>query len=93
MIEFQPRNSPFPVHCWCCFSSVLARCHSRIGRTEGLTKIFLLHRLNSHSHESLFQNLFFSQSRHLKKSLKSNEGAPLTALGSEVSIMTDMVKV
>ncbi|XP_037040585.1 kinase D-interacting substrate of 220 kDa isoform X5 [Bradysia coprophila] len=38
------------------------------------------------------KNLFFSQSRHLKKSLKSHEGAPLTALGAEVSIMTDMVK-
>lgn len=40
-----------------------------------------------------FASLFFSQSRHLKRTLKSNEGAPLTALGAEVLIMTDMVKV
>lgn len=40
-----------------------------------------------------FQNLFFSQSRQLKKAIRVNEGAPLTALGAEVSIMTDMVKV
>lgn len=40
-----------------------------------------------------FQNLFFSQSRQIKKSLRANDGAPLTALGAEVSIMTDMVKV
>lgn len=40
-----------------------------------------------------FSSLFFSQHRHLKKAFRSNEGAPLTALGTEVSIMTDMVKV
>lgn len=40
-----------------------------------------------------FASLFFSQSLHLKRTLKTNEGAPLTALGAEVSIMTDMVKV
>lgn len=38
-----------------------------------------------------FGSLFFSQSRRLKRSLNSNEGSPLTALGAEVSIMTDMV--
>lgn len=42
---------------------------------------------------NFLQNLFFSQSRQLKKALRVNEGAPLTALGAEVSIMTDMVKV
>lgn len=40
-----------------------------------------------------FASLFFSQSRHLKRTLKMNEGAPLTALGAEVSMMTDMIKV
>lgn len=38
-------------------------------------------------------SLFFSQGRHLKRTLNTNDGAPLTALGAEVSIMTDMVAV
>lgn len=37
--------------------------------------------------------LFMSQSRHLKRAMKNNEGAPLIALGAEVSLMADMVKV
>lgn len=40
-----------------------------------------------------FSSLFISQSRRLKRALKHNEAAPLTALGAEVSLMTDMVKV
>lgn len=48
---------------------------------------------NIHAWTKAFSSLFVSQSRHLKKTLKSNEGAPLTALGVEVSLMTDMVKV
>lgn len=48
---------------------------------------------NIHAWTRAFSSLFVSQSRHLKKTLKSNDGAPLTALGAEVSLMTDMVKV
>lgn len=48
---------------------------------------------NINSWTKAFGSLFISQSRHLKKALKHNEGAPLTALGTEVSLMTDMVKV
>lgn len=48
---------------------------------------------NIHAWTKAFGSLFISQSRHLKKALKNNEGAPLTALGTEVSLMTDMVKV
>lgn len=48
---------------------------------------------NIHSWARAFSSLFFSQGRHLKRAFKSNEGAPLTALGAEVSVMTDMVKV
>lgn len=48
---------------------------------------------NIHAWAKALGSLFVSQSRHLKKALKNNEGAPLTALGAEVSLMTDMVKV
>lgn len=48
---------------------------------------------NIHAWARALGSLFVSQSRHLKKALKNNEGAPLTALGTEVSLMTDMVKV
>lgn len=48
---------------------------------------------NIHSWARAFGSLFFSQGRHLKRTLRMNEGAPLTALGAEVSVMTDMVKV
>lgn len=48
---------------------------------------------NIHAWAKAMSSLFTSQSLHLKKALKSNEGAPLTALGTEVSLMTDMVKV
>lgn len=48
---------------------------------------------NIHAWLKALGSLFVSQSRHLKKTLKNNEGAPLTALGTEVSLMTDMVKV
>lgn len=48
---------------------------------------------NIHAWTKALGSLFISQSRHLKKALKNNEGAPLTALGAEVSLMTDMVKV
>lgn len=48
---------------------------------------------NIHAWAKALSSLFVSQSRHLKKALKNNEGAPLTALGAEVSLMTDMVKV
>lgn len=48
---------------------------------------------NIHAWGKALGSLFVSQSRHLKKALKNNEGAPLTALGTEVSLMTDMVKV
>ncbi|XP_075168751.1 ankyrin repeat-rich membrane spanning isoform X3 [Haematobia irritans] len=36
--------------------------------------------------------LFTSQGRHLKRTIRSSEGAPLTALGAEVALMTDMIK-
>lgn len=48
---------------------------------------------NLHVIAKAFGSLFISQGRHLKRSVRSNGGAPLTALGSEVSLMTDMVKV
>lgn len=48
---------------------------------------------NIHSWMKALGALFVSQSLHLKRALRNNEGAPLTALGAEVSLMTDMVKV
>lgn len=48
---------------------------------------------NLSSWAKAFGSLFFSQGRHLKRTLNTSEGAPLTALGAEVSIMTDMVAV
>lgn len=48
---------------------------------------------NIHAWAKALSSIFISQSRHLQKALKNNEGAPLTALGTEVSLMTDMVKV
>lgn len=48
---------------------------------------------NIHAWVKALGSLFMSQSRHLKRALKNNEGAPLTALGAEVSLMTDMIKV
>lgn len=48
---------------------------------------------NIHAWAKALASLFISQSRHLKRALKNNEGAPLTALGVEVSLMADMVKV
>lgn len=47
---------------------------------------------NLNSWLKAFGSLFFSQGRRLKRALNSHEGAPLTALGAEVSVMTDMVK-
>lgn len=38
-------------------------------------------------------SLFISQGRHLRRAVRTNEGAPLTAMGTEVALMTDMVKV
>lgn len=46
---------------------------------------------NLHSWAKAFSSLFMSQSRHLKRSMKRHEGIILTALGQEVSLMTDMV--
>ncbi|XP_055387452.1 kinase D-interacting substrate of 220 kDa B isoform X3 [Condylostylus longicornis] len=47
---------------------------------------------NLHILAKAITSLFTSQGRHLRKSMKTNEGAPLTALGAEVALMTDMVK-
>ncbi|XP_067630651.1 kinase D-interacting substrate of 220 kDa B isoform X2 [Eurosta solidaginis] len=47
---------------------------------------------NLHVLAKTFGSLFISQGRHLRKSVRHNEEAPLTALGSEVALMTDMVK-
>lgn len=47
---------------------------------------------NLHVIAKALRSLFFSQSRHLRRALRSNESAPLTALGAEVALMTDMVK-
>lgn len=48
---------------------------------------------NVNSWAKAFSSLFFSQGRHMKRTMNSKDGAPLTALGVEVSIMTDMVAV
>ncbi|XP_065370599.1 kinase D-interacting substrate of 220 kDa isoform X3 [Calliphora vicina] len=47
---------------------------------------------NLHVLAKAVSSLFVSQGRHLKRTVRSNEGAPLTALGAEVALMTDMVK-
>ncbi|XP_073848303.1 ankyrin repeat-rich membrane spanning isoform X9 [Musca autumnalis] len=47
---------------------------------------------NLHVLAKAFGALFTSQGRHLKRTIRSSEGAPLTALGSEVALMTDMIK-
>ncbi|XP_055837815.1 kinase D-interacting substrate of 220 kDa isoform X2 [Episyrphus balteatus] len=47
---------------------------------------------NLHVLAKAFGSLFVSQGRHLRKSVRHNEGAPLSALGTEVALMTDMVK-
>ncbi|XP_037945191.1 kinase D-interacting substrate of 220 kDa B-like isoform X3 [Teleopsis dalmanni] len=47
---------------------------------------------NLHVLAKAFGSLFVSQGRHLKQAVRGNEGAPLTALGAEVALMTDMVK-
>ncbi|KAM7344632.1 ankyrin repeat-rich membrane spanning isoform 5-T5 [Cochliomyia hominivorax] len=47
---------------------------------------------NLHVLAKAIGSLFVSQGRHLKRTVRSNEGAPLTALGAEVALMTDMVK-
>lgn len=48
---------------------------------------------NIHAWARAIGSLFMSQGRHLKLAMRNSEGAPLTALGQEVSLMTDMVKV
>jgi len=48
---------------------------------------------NLHSWAKALNSLLFSQSHHLQRAIKLNEGAPLTALGGEVALLTDMVKV
>lgn len=47
---------------------------------------------NLHAWSKLIGALFMSQGKHLKRSFNSNEAAPLTALGAEVSLMTDMIR-
>ncbi|XP_053671000.1 kinase D-interacting substrate of 220 kDa [Anopheles nili] len=47
---------------------------------------------NLHAWSKLVGALFMSQGKHLKRAFNSNEAAPLTALGAEVSLMTDMVR-
>nr|XP_040237698.2 kinase D-interacting substrate of 220 kDa isoform X3 [Anopheles coluzzii] len=47
---------------------------------------------NLHAWSKLIGALFMSQGKHLKRAFNSNEAAPLTALGAEVSLMTDMVR-
>ncbi|XP_035893884.1 kinase D-interacting substrate of 220 kDa isoform X3 [Anopheles stephensi] len=47
---------------------------------------------NLHAWSKLIGALFMSQGKHLKRAFNGNEAAPLTALGAEVSLMTDMVR-
>ncbi|XP_055588849.1 kinase D-interacting substrate of 220 kDa B isoform X2 [Uranotaenia lowii] len=47
---------------------------------------------NLHAWSKLIGALFMSQGKHLRRAFNSNEAAPLTALGAEVSLMTDMVR-
>lgn len=47
---------------------------------------------NLHAWSKLIGALFMSQGKHLKRAFNTNEAAPLTALGAEVSLMTDMVR-
>ncbi|XP_021704250.1 kinase D-interacting substrate of 220 kDa isoform X4 [Aedes aegypti] len=47
---------------------------------------------NLHAWSKLIGALFMSQGKHLKRAFNNNEAAPLTALGAEVSLMTDMVR-
>ncbi|XP_035787154.1 kinase D-interacting substrate of 220 kDa-like isoform X4 [Anopheles albimanus] len=47
---------------------------------------------NLHAWSKLAKALFMSQGKHLKQAFSNNEAAPLTALGAEVSLMTDMVR-
>lgn len=48
---------------------------------------------NLHSWAKVIASIFLSQRRQLSRAIKINEGAPLSALGAEVSLMTDMVSV
>ncbi|XP_065074364.1 kinase D-interacting substrate of 220 kDa-like isoform X8 [Ochlerotatus camptorhynchus] len=47
---------------------------------------------NLHAWSKLIGALFMSQGKHLKRAFNNNEAAPLTALGAEVSLMTDMIR-
>ncbi|XP_055630398.1 kinase D-interacting substrate of 220 kDa isoform X2 [Toxorhynchites rutilus septentrionalis] len=47
---------------------------------------------NLHAWSKLIGALFMSQGKHLKQAFNANEAAPLTALGAEVSLMTDMIR-
>ncbi|XP_058464237.1 kinase D-interacting substrate of 220 kDa isoform X3 [Malaya genurostris] len=47
---------------------------------------------NLHAWSKLVGALFMSQGKHLKRAFNCNEAASLTALGAEVSLMTDMVR-
>lgn len=48
---------------------------------------------NLHIWAKAVTSMFVSQAKQLRRSIKQNEGAPLTALGAEVALMADMVKV
>ncbi|XP_062556191.1 kinase D-interacting substrate of 220 kDa-like isoform X4 [Armigeres subalbatus] len=47
---------------------------------------------NLHAWSKLIGALFMTQGKHLKRAFNNNEAAPLTALGAEVSLMTDMIR-
>ncbi|XP_037926963.1 kinase D-interacting substrate of 220 kDa isoform X3 [Hermetia illucens] len=47
---------------------------------------------NLHIWAKAVTSMFVSQAKQLRRSIKQNEGAPLTALGAEVALMADMVK-
>ncbi|XP_055537866.1 kinase D-interacting substrate of 220 kDa isoform X4 [Wyeomyia smithii] len=69
------------------------------GRDEIVVAIFILVGFllagtiaNLHAWSKLVGALFMSQGKHLRRSFNSSEAAPLTALGAEVSLMTDMIR-
>ncbi|XP_052861765.1 kinase D-interacting substrate of 220 kDa isoform X3 [Anopheles cruzii] len=79
--------------------SIIYSEHELEGREEIAVTIYVLLGFllagaiaNLHAWSKLIGALFMSQGKHLKRAFSSNEAAPLTALGAEVSLMADMVR-
>ncbi|XP_058836220.1 kinase D-interacting substrate of 220 kDa isoform X4 [Topomyia yanbarensis] len=79
--------------------SIVYSDHATEGRDEIAVTIYILIGFllagtiaNLHAWSKLIGALFMSQGKHLKRAFNFNEASSLTALGAEVSLMTDMVR-